>query len=277
LWPNTNGFCLIHIAVDPVLIYLGPITLRWFNLASGLGLLVFTLVAIRQTKSLGLSSSHTYWIAVCGLLVGVPFGRLIHLADRWAYHIGSLRSILLFDIVSGIDYLGGLLGVIIAGYMYCRIRAIPPLLLANVLTPALILGQATGLLGVLINGDGAGNATILPWGTVYNHPAANLPSYLLGTPVHPLVAYQVILLMAVWAIGVVSTEIIRHPSALFAIYLCVTAIIYPLGAVLRPGGIQTSLKLAPLICAFILLSFGVALFRLCFKVKSRLVLEKPRQ
>ena len=67
----------------------------------------------------------------------------------------------------------------------------------------MLVGQAVGRIGCLINGDAWGAPTGCPCGVVYWHEHALLPPELLGVPTHPYPLYEIaavaILVALLWA------------------------------------------------------------------------------
>ena len=66
----------------------------------------------------------------------------------------------------------------------------------------MLVGQAIGRLGCLVNGDAWGAPTGCPCGVVYWHEHALVPPELLGVPTHPYPLYEIagvaIVLGLVW-------------------------------------------------------------------------------
>ena len=102
-----------------------------------------------------------------------------------------------------------------------RIRAFPLAPYADLAALGLILAQAIGRIGDVINGEHISTTTGLPWGVVYTHP--NSPGYGLP-PVHPAVAYE--LLMDLFIFGILWKLLgrIRPDGSLFLLYLILYSI-----------------------------------------------------
>jgi phosphatidylglycerol:prolipoprotein diacylglycerol transferase len=77
---------------------------------------------------------------------------------------------------------GGLLGVILAAWIYARRQAIGFLRLMDFVAPLCPLGIAAGRMGNFINGELYGRVTDLPWGMVFRQGG--------DAPRHPSQLYQ---------------------------------------------------------------------------------------
>jgi phosphatidylglycerol:prolipoprotein diacylglycerol transferase len=89
--------------------------------------------------------------------------------------------------------------------------------MADLAAPAIILGQAIGRIGCLINGDALGAPTNLPWGVVYLNPEAMAPS--LGVAYHPTPAYEMIGDVLIFALLWRLRGRLKTDGALFLVYL----------------------------------------------------------
>ena len=67
----------------------------------------------------------------------------------------------------GMAIQGGIVGGLLAGYIYTKIHKIDTWALADIIAPAIILGQALGRIANLLNGDAFGNPTGTSYGIIY--------------------------------------------------------------------------------------------------------------
>ena len=93
--------------------------------------------------------------------------------------------------------------------------------LADITAPALLLAQAIGRLGDIINGEHFSKVTELPWGVIYTN--ANSPG-IFRPPTHPAVGYELIfdllLLAAIWPLR----DRLRPHGMFFTLYLATYSI-----------------------------------------------------
>ncbi|MCL5026025.1 MAG: prolipoprotein diacylglyceryl transferase [Chloroflexi bacterium] len=182
---------MINITFDPILAAIGPFAVSWHGLWGAVAVAVAVLVGIKEGRNRGISSDDIYNIAVICVPVAIVTARLAHVVDKLGFYLSNPGYILAIQ-EGGLSIQGGLIGGILAGIIYCRVRGLSAWRVADVAAPAVILAQAVGRLGCLMNGDAWGGPTGLPWGVVYTHPAALIPIQLHNVSTQPYPAYEII-------------------------------------------------------------------------------------
>ena len=91
-------------------------------------------------------------------------------------------------LVAAGDFYGGLIGdSITLAIFFRRNPQLPFWKAADVLAPAIALGQSIGCIGCLMAGDDFGLATIGPWAITFTYSdAASIGGAPLGVPLHPV-------------------------------------------------------------------------------------------
>ena len=117
---------------------------------------------------------------------------------------GALRFIGL----QGMAYHGGLVGAVVAVVVYCRVKRLPVLQVADLLAASTPLGYTCGRLGNFINGELYGRVTSSPIGMIF--PAA--PGYPASEPWVRQVAEEAGVPIAE---GAALVNLPRYPSQLF--------------------------------------------------------------
>lgn len=193
---------LIQITIDPTIAQIGPFQLGWHGVFSVLALLVGVWIALWHARLLGIDVdtmvSGLGWV-IAGAVVGA---RLFHVLDHLPYFAQHpLEIVAVWQ--GGIAVYGGFVGGVLVGAVTAWRLGLPVWRCLDAAAPALLVGQAIGRIGCLVNGDAWGGPTGCPCGVVYWHEHALLPPELLGVPTHPYPLYEIVavsaLLGLLWA------------------------------------------------------------------------------
>jgi phosphatidylglycerol:prolipoprotein diacylglycerol transferase len=181
---------LVEIDIDPVIVHVGPLALRWYSLMIMVGVLVGTWVAAKMAEQRGIAADDVYGAALWIVVGGIVGARLAHVIDRWDYY-GLHPEKILAVYEGGLAIWGGLIMGGLGGWLYARRNGIPFWPLADSVAVGAILGQAIGRIGCIVNGDVAGRPTGGDWGFVYTNPGALLPKpEYFNVPTHPYPLYE---------------------------------------------------------------------------------------
>ena len=149
------------------LFFIGDLPIRAYGLVLSFSIILATGVAYFFAKQDGRWSDHIVDIGIVGGFSGIIGARLwdVFFFD-WSYYHNHLLEIP-FVWQGGMAIQGGVVGGIIAGYIYTKIHKIDTWALADILAPAIILGQALGRIANLLNGDAFGHPTGSSFGIIY--------------------------------------------------------------------------------------------------------------
>jgi phosphatidylglycerol---prolipoprotein diacylglyceryl transferase len=186
----------ITININPNLATLGPFTLSWHGLFSAIGVIVGVTLGVQIAAEAGADEDGAYNLALWSVGGGIVGARLFHVVDNWAYYSQHLEQIVLIN-EGGIAIYGAVIGGILTGTLYARVRGIKLGAVSDGGAVGLIIGQAIGRIGDVINGEHHGLPLDAPWAVVYTHPETLGE---IGLPVHLAVGYELIWDMLIFAL-----------------------------------------------------------------------------
>jgi phosphatidylglycerol---prolipoprotein diacylglyceryl transferase len=154
--------------LNPILAQIGPFTIRWYGILFALGMLItFIMIAyFARKRKLPLSAQELdqffLWMAL-GIIVGSRIGSIFSSPGYYWQNPGEMIAIW----KGGLAFHGGLIGLIIVTYFFCRSKKISFYDLADIMAIPATIALAIGRVGNFINGEFYGTVTSLPWGVQF--------------------------------------------------------------------------------------------------------------
>ncbi|MFZ3171755.1 MAG: prolipoprotein diacylglyceryl transferase [Carboxydocellales bacterium] len=171
------------VIMHPILAQIGPITLRWWGIMVALGILAGIWVAYREAIRVGLDGEKVldfaFWAVLSGFL-GARLWELIFTYENFADQ--PWRALMFWE--GGLSIQGAVLGGLVAAIWFIRKYKLNFWQWADILAPGVILGQAIGRVGCLLNGDAFG-IPINSWLGVRYAPGTPAYSAFGDTPLFP--------------------------------------------------------------------------------------------
>lgn len=194
-------------AIDPVLIEIGPIVIRWYALAYIAGLILGWRLMRRLTRPVAELVTEVdvddflVW-ATAGVILGGRLGYILFY--RLDFYIENPMAILAVW-QGGMSFHGGFLGVVLAGVLFCRRRKIPMLMFGDLMACVAPIGLFFGRIANFINAELFGRATDVPWGVIFPRggPEPRHPSQLYEAGLEGLVLFGFLMILS-------SNEIVRR-------------------------------------------------------------------
>ena len=186
--------------IDPVLIHIGPLQVRWYGLMYVIGFLAAYLLLRHQEKArpIGLSPDllqDLIFYLVVGLVIGARLGYILFY--QYMNLIDYIRHPLEIIAVwhGGMSFHGGLIGTAIAAWWFSKRKQFPFLSIADRIIIAAPIGLGLGRMGNFINGELYGRTSDLPWAMVFpdGGPLARHPSQLYEAILEGLVLFLILL------------------------------------------------------------------------------------
>jgi phosphatidylglycerol:prolipoprotein diacylglycerol transferase len=173
---------------DPILFSIGNVSVRWYGAILAVALLSGVLLAQFLGKRVGLKSEKITDLAFFTTIAALIGARLVHVLNDWDYygqHVGEILQVW----HGGLAFHGVLLGGMLALWLFSRWQKIAPLLLLDVVFPALVLGQIIGRWGNWVNQELYGRPTNVPWALAIA-PEHRVSGYETFATFHPLFLYE---------------------------------------------------------------------------------------
>ena len=162
--------------MDPILIQIGPLAIRWYGALIALGVLLGSLWSLRAAKRRELDPDELLDLAPWLVVAGIIGARLVYVVTSPSAFFGPGGSpVDAFKVwQGGISIHGGILGILIAVWVYGRLANVNPWSVMDVLTPVGALGIIGGRIGNFMNGsDTTGRLTGWPIGFTWPEPGTD--------------------------------------------------------------------------------------------------------
>lgn len=213
----------VYININPVIVQIGPLALRWYGLMYVVAILI-GLWAIRgYTRRKGISQNVVDRVVWWCIAAGVIGGRLYFVVQQpdlvSGYLLQPWRILATWE--GGMAFFGAIFLVLATLFWRARIERVNPLVLMDAAVLFGAIGQIFGRIGNLINGDIIGYKSTLPWSTVYQNPQswACLNPATCNVPVQPAAAYELLTNLVVLALMLFVVRRATRPGVLLLVYL----------------------------------------------------------
>jgi phosphatidylglycerol---prolipoprotein diacylglyceryl transferase len=149
--------------INPVLFTLLGLEVRWYGLIYVLGFILGFLWLKRSQ----LLSSDDLWDLMLYLTLGTIVGARLFLIFWYpqTYLLNPLNLIKFWQ--GGMSFHGGFTGIIVAGYLFCKIKKINFWKIADILSVPFILALGLGRIANFINGELVGKVSNAKWCVVF--------------------------------------------------------------------------------------------------------------
>ena len=157
--------------MNPVLFHIGPLTLTWYGVFIVGGAVLATWLASRYARMDHESPDHVWNLLAFSLIIGIIGARLYHVFSNpvnglgWPYYRENPLEIINFwnGGFRGLGIYGGLVGGVLAFWIYCRWNKLSTLRYLDYFAPNVLLAQAFGRMGNYVNQELYGPPTTVAW------------------------------------------------------------------------------------------------------------------
>lgn len=200
------------------LFFVGDFPIRAYGLILSLSIILATGVAYFLAKQDGRWHNHIVDIGIYSGIAGIVGARLwdVFFFD-WAYYSHHLSEIF-YVWQGGMAIQGGIVFGVGAGIIYAKRHKIDILALADIVAPAIILGQAIGRCANLLNGDAFGAPTGGNFGIIY--PETTLAYHTYGAqPLWPAEVWESQIDFVIFALLLIFRAFPHAKGQAFSLYI----------------------------------------------------------
>ena len=255
--------------LDRVFLQIGPLTIYWYGVIIGIGILIGLWLAIREGERQKIDKGNFIDLVLYGLPISILCARLYYVLFNWDYYMAHPSKILqIWE--GGLAIHGGLVGAVLTAYFFCRTRKLSFWKIADIAAPSILIGQMLGRWGNFMNQEAYGTA-------VHREFLENLglPNWMIqqmyidGAYHHPTFLYE-----SLWSlVGVVLLLILRRRNLLrgemFFFYLAW----YSVGRFFVEGLRTDSLMLSTSLRMAQVISIGMIVLAMVLFIYRRFILK----
>lgn len=200
------------------LFFVGDFPIRAYGLILSLSIILATGVAYFLAKQDGRWHNHIVDIGIYSGIAGIVGARLWDVVFfDWAYYSHHLSEIF-YVWQGGMAIQGGIVFGVGAGIIYAKRHKIDILALADIVAPAIILGQAIGRCANLLNGDAFGAPTGGNFGIIY--PETTLAYHTYGAqPLWPAEVWEGQIDFVIFALLLIFRAFPHAKGQAFSLYI----------------------------------------------------------
>jgi phosphatidylglycerol---prolipoprotein diacylglyceryl transferase len=141
--------------LDRVAFELGPLTVYWYGIIIGVGILLGLMLAINESKKVNLDPNIFTDLIIWAIPVSILFARLYYVSFEWEYYSRNPTKIIAIW-EGGIAIHGALTGAMLTAILFCHKKGVSFWKIADIAAPSLILAQAIGRWGNFMNQEAHG-------------------------------------------------------------------------------------------------------------------------
>ena len=229
------------------------VDIMWYGILMATGMILGVLLALKEAKRVGIDEDDVLNLALIAIPSGLLGARLYYVIFNWSYYSQNVFEILNFR-GGGMAIHGALIGGILAGFIYTKIKGIYFFKMADAVMLGIPLAQAIGRWGNYINGEAHGGPTDLPWGIMVD-----------GMKVHPTFLYE-----SIWDLGIFIFLWLFRKNKKYEGQLAISYIIlYSIGRFFIEGLRTDSLMIGPLRMAQVISLVAIIICLLLHKKLSK--------
>jgi len=251
---------------------LGPISVYWYGIIIGTGIALGLFLALREGERRGLHKDLLPDLLIWAIPISIICARLYYVIFMWDYYVANPGKI--FAVwEGGLAIHGALIGAVLTGIVYTRIKKVSFWKIADITAPSILLGQAIGRWGNFMNQEAHG-------GEVSREFLENLhlPDFIInqmyidGVYYHPTFLYESIWNLVGFIILILLRKVNLKRGEIFLSYI----IWYSIGRYFIEGMRTDSLMIGDLLRTAQVISLVMIVVAIVLIIWRRLKRNEPR-
>ncbi|WHX49434.1 prolipoprotein diacylglyceryl transferase [Paenibacillus woosongensis] len=195
------------------LLQIGPVTVYGYGLMIAIGIIVAYRVLIHRAGTRQIAPSDIATLTLRGLLFGFIGAKVLYWITQYRNIIDNPR--ILLDLSAGYVVYGGIIGGILAGYVYCRKKRMNFLQCLDLFAPSIALAQGFGRIGCFLAGCCYGAETDSWFGIIF-HESHYAPN---GVTLVPTQLFESAFNFALFFVLIYIAKRVRQTGLIASLYL----------------------------------------------------------
>lgn len=212
--------------MHPVLFKIGSFQLPTYGFLLVLAILTGVFTSLRLGRREKLDTGQILDFVTWMLVVALVGAKVLMVVTDWSFyarHPGEIFSTA--TLMAGGVFYGGFIAALFFSIWYIRVHRLPFWKYADVIAPAVAIGQTIGRLGCFSAGCDYGKPTTSGWGVIftnpYSHQIAGVP---LGIPLYPTQLFESAATLAIFGILLWRYNKKKHDGEIFLLYMGLYAV-----------------------------------------------------
>ncbi|MBQ8314780.1 MAG: prolipoprotein diacylglyceryl transferase [Lachnospiraceae bacterium] len=150
-----------------ILFEIGPFKLYSYGLMLAIGVIAAFMVAEKRSPKKGLDPEQIFSLGIWCAVGGCLGAKVLYLITEYEKLFAGRMTFR--DVMYGFVVYGGIIGGILAGYLYCKVKKMNFLKYFDLVMPSIALAQGFGRIGCFLAGCCYGRETDAWYGMEFNH------------------------------------------------------------------------------------------------------------
>ena len=135
----------------PIICKIGPFTIYSYGLMLAVAFLVSSTLAVFQAKKQKVNTDIIFNLFFIVFISGIIGARILYVIENITYYLRNPFEIIMLQL-GGLSWFGGLMLGFLSGTVFLKKKKLSIYRILDLISPFVVLGQAIGRIGCLLNG-----------------------------------------------------------------------------------------------------------------------------